>query len=374
MLVVETPLGQALTRRLRERGLRWGMLEGLLGFEAPELELVLTEQGHLTTTVAGALARVLGESPDYWLRLDDDEDDAPSRSWLRALDSYGADSLKALRSRGVLAATRRQPEQLARELREFFDCRPDEVEALVPASYRQSQAYPVARDAVSVWLRLADKQARRLADFHSVPALDLEGLRRLLPQLVRVGRKEPRQYLDEVRERLADVGVVLVFQQDVPGTRLSGASWPSSLGYGVVALTLRHRKDDFFWWTLFHECAHLLLQHGRVLDSLVDDLGEVEEAANRLAQSLLLPAGWDGPLTKVSHDRVSALASKLDVPAGVLVGQLQKARGLKPNWLAALKKRMPDPEGLEVLGLDRPDGPAWAAALEELRLQGTLAP
>lgn len=369
MLVVETPLGQALTRRLRERGLRWGALTEAAGLEAPALDPVLTEQGHLTMTLARVLSRVLGESPDYWLRLDDEDDESPSESWLQALDAYGAESLRALRKRGVVVATRHQRERLAYELGEFFDCRPDEVKFLVPASFRQSGAYPVAPDAVSVWLRLADKQASRLADLESVPPLDLDGLRELLPHLVRVGSAEPSQYLTDVRQRLADFGVVLVFQHDVPGTRLSGASWPSPQGYSVVALTLRHGRDDFFWWTLFHECAHVLLEHGRVLDSLVGDQDEREEAANELARTLLLPDGWDASLRRVSRDGVAALAAELRVPAGVLVGQLQKARDMKPNWLLALKQQMPDPESLEVLGLRRAGPPDWAAALAELSLQ-----
>ncbi|MCU1612621.1 MAG: hypothetical protein JWO98_161 [Frankiales bacterium] len=373
MLVVDTALGRAVMARARAHGLALDELAARLDLPMSDLSAFLSGGRRLGGGLASSLARALGDPPSFWLDLDRGTGGgvATRDPWVEAVQTYRTETLKVLRDRGHVTAKRNQPTRLAAELAEFFGCQPTETPDLVPASFRQSSAHPVARDAVEVWLRLANKQAALVADVESVPGLNPVALRSLLPGLVQVGSAMPNDYLAEVKAQLADVGVAVLFQPDVPGTRLSGASWPTEQGHGVVAMTLRYRTDDFFWWTLFHECAHLLLGHGLVLDSVdaQDHRGAQEGAADELARELLLPERWDGELTKVSGARVQSLAERLGVPAGVLVGQLQHSRGLPPHWLRQLKKPMPKPADLEVSGLPHPTGPEWEAAMAELLRQ-----
>lgn len=142
----------------------------------------------------------------------------------------------------------------------------------------------------------------------------------------------------------------------------------------MVALTLRHRYDDFFWWTVFHECAHLLLGHGRVLDSLDAHAGEKETQADGLALELLhLPVAWDNAMARPSKQRVSELGTRLGVPVGLLVGQLQHTHRVKPKDMNGLKRSMPDPEELEVHGRRRPSGAGWDKVMDELVSRATRA-
>jgi HTH-type transcriptional regulator/antitoxin HigA len=370
MLVVEGALGRAVVAELRRRGLSLDELATTLDMSTGRLSAYLSGARRPNRDLADGLARALGDAPEDWLRLGArlPAGDAVTSPWVQAVSDYRPETLKVLRERGLVTARRNQQERLALELGEFFRCEPGSVAELVPASFKQSTAHPAARDAVDVWLRLADQQAEFVAELEGVPSIDGSALRELLPELLKVGDRQPPEYLPEVKEKLADVGVVLVFQPDVPGTRLSGASWPTGEGHGVLATTLRYRTDDWFWWTLFHECAHLLLGHGLVLDSVdAEDYrtGE-EEAADELARELLLAPGWDDGLTKVSKDRVSAKAKQLGVPAGVVVGQLQKRRGLQQHHLRQLKKTMPDTAALEVGGLPQSGGRVWEAAVAEL--------
>ena len=375
MLVVETAVGRAVLSAARALGLSVDALADRLGLSATALTAVLRGEAEVDGSLASRLSEVLGQTPAYWLELDSDEDEvALVAAWVDALDDFQQSTLQALRARGEVTATRAQRQRLAAELAAFFGCFPDEVDAQVDASFRQSAAHVVHADAVSTWLRLADRQATWLADLWDVPALDTDGLRALLPDLVRVGRQEPADYLPSVQEQLAEVGVVLVFQADVKGSRLSGASWPAPGGQGMVALTLRHRYDDFFWWTVFHECAHLLLGHGRVLDSLDAHAGEKETQADGLALELLhLPVAWDNAMARPSKQRVSELGTRLGVPVGLLVGQLQHTHRVKPKDMNGLKRSMPDPEELEVHGRRRPSGAGWDKVMDELVSRATRA-
>jgi HTH-type transcriptional regulator/antitoxin HigA len=377
MLVVETAVGQAVLAAARRLELPFESLAGRLDVPADTFHDLLRVHARLDTQLAAKLAEVLGGTPAEWVELNNDDEDDESAlvaAWAAALDDFHPDTLRALRARGEVTATRSQRDRLAAELAAFFGCPPAEVDGLVDASFRQSSAHEVHRDAVSTWLRLADRQAARLADQLDVPELDVDGLRELLPRLALVGPREPAEYLPEVQQQLADVGVVLVFQADVKGSRLSGASWPSPSGYGVVALTLRYALDDFFWWTMFHECAHLVLGHGRVLDSMDADTSETEAAADRLAHHLLmLPPSWQASLAKPSKHKVQALSLRLGVPSGLLVGQLQHASRVARKHMNALKKRMPSPEDLEVRGRRRPSGTEWDRSMQNLVEAATQA-
>jgi HTH-type transcriptional regulator/antitoxin HigA len=374
MLVVETAVGHAALSRARALGLPLDDLADRLGVSPTVVDDLLRGRTTVSEGLAHQLSNVLGETPGYWRELDRDDDEADLvAAWVAALGDFKAETLQALRSRGRVTATRAQPERLAAELAAFFGCRPDEVDALVDVSFRQSSAHTVHADAVSTWLRLAEQQAAWLADLQGTPVLDREGLRALLPRLVRVGGQAPADYVPAVRDELAEVGVVLVFQGDVKGSRLSGASWTTPAGHAVVALSLRYRLDDYFWWTVFHECAHLLLGHARSVDSLDAHPGEKETAADGLAKQLLLPDSWHLGMTKPSKQRVAGVGRELGVPAGVLVGQLQHAGRVALKDMNGLKQRMPKPEDLEVHTRVRPSGPEWSRSMARLVEQATQA-
>lgn len=342
----------ALGRRLADRvaAVGWTATQA-----AEALDLSLDQYAELlngalepSNALAARLAHELGDEPEDWLMLGArPRAQVVNSGWGSVATEFNGDALKALRDRGYVSVTRARPAVLAEQLAAFFGCGPEDAASGVRAAFRQSAAHPVDPEAVAVWLRLAERQARWLAETEDVPALDLAGLRKLMPHLVQVGRQDPAAYLLQVQQDLADVGVALVFQADVPGTRLSGACWSSADTYAVVALTLRGRRDDMFWWTMFHELGHVLLGHDRVVESEEATDPALERDADALAKSLLLPDGWSKSLRVHSAVAVQALADELRVPAGVLVGQLQHEGVLPRGHLNALRRSTPAADELE---------------------------
>jgi HTH-type transcriptional regulator / antitoxin HigA len=58
-------------------------------------------------------------------------------------------------------------------------------------------------------------------------------------------------------EFLREHGIILVIVPHLSHTRLDGAAMLLADGTPVIALTLRYDRLDSFWFTLFHECAHI---------------------------------------------------------------------------------------------------------------------
>ncbi len=345
------PLGRAVEQASRARGLSGEQTAAALALELPEYARLLNGSLLLDQNLAQRLEQALGGTVAGWLRLAASHVSAPSNdAWQSVAATYNRDALKALRERGYVDATRANVGVLAEQLRAFFACEPADAQGQVRAAFRQSTARQADPEAVAVWLNLADRQARWFAESEQVPALDRDALSRLMPELVKVGQQPPDQYLPQVQDKLTDVGVVLVFQADVPGTRLSGASW-SEDAYAVVALTLMGARDDKFWWTLFHEVGHVLSRHGRVVEGDVASTedGDREVEADAVAHDLLLPLDWTWRLPRVlSRQGVRAVAAELGVPAGVLVGQLHHTGRLNRSHLNDLRQPTPPAESLEV--------------------------
>ena len=132
------------------------------------------------------------------------------------------------------------------------------------------------------------------------------------------------------QDLLESAGVGLVLIEGITGAPASGAArWIR--GRPWIILTLRHRVDDQFWFSLFHEVGHLL-EGGRrrdVVEELDDDVltRNDEGTANEFARETLLPSHVvDEWLARASIDRgaIKEFAANQGVAPGIVVGRLQR--------------------------------------------------
>ena len=127
----------------------------------------------------------------------------------------------------------------------------------------------------------------------------------------------------------AQLGVVVVFEPEVPGSHVCGAvRWIDS-DKALVIMSLRHRWADVFWFSFFHEIAHVLL-HDRKRLTFVDgppedgedDQSEIE--ANGFAARTLIPSEYDGTLNQLnSKQDIQRFADEIDIHPGIVLGRLQ---------------------------------------------------
>jgi hypothetical protein len=195
---------------------------------------------------------------------------------------------------------------------------------------------------VAAWLRWGELRA---ADIETEP-FDARRLRAVLDEIRGLTRREPfTQTLTKVREILASAGVALVLTPEVGQTRLSGAARWLSPDKAVIQLSLRHKSNDHFWFSLFHEAGHLL---GRKradfidrVDGDGDDSIKAEEDADRFARDSLIPPNdyaafiAAGSFTDAA---VRKFAKQQGIAPGIVVGRLQREKLLDPSHLNDLKK------------------------------------
>jgi Zn-dependent peptidase ImmA (M78 family) len=144
-----------------------------------------------------------------------------------------------------------------------------------------------------------------------------------------------------LREILADAGVALVVVPAPKGCHASGAARLVASDKAMILLSFRHRSDDQFWFTLFHEIGHLLLHNGRAfIDEEETPESAAEREANDFAGECIVPTSRSHEFEQLKTDRDSIVrfAVSVGVSPGLIVGQLQHEGRIEFGRMTRLKR------------------------------------
>ena len=144
---------------------------------------------------------------------------------------------------------------------------------------------------------------------------------------------------------LKEKGIILVIVKDLRNTLLDSAAMLSHEGIPIVALTLRHNRLDYYWYTLFHEIGHVycdLFDDNRLHSNYFDQLLSADEnqashyredereiKANRFAMDKLIDAKtWDTCQSRYSVlvEDVKADAERLGIHPCIIAGRIRSER------------------------------------------------
>jgi HTH-type transcriptional regulator / antitoxin HigA len=296
--------------------------------------------------LANSLSAVVGGSPTFWLKRQANYERALDHALERSLGELD-DWLERVpapesRSRGRLSQA-----QKALELRNrltfygvnnlrAWHTRYGEVSH--QAQFRTSQAFPSNAASVSLWLRQGELEAALTPTKRWHP----ETLQALLGNILKLSRiRRPDRFLPKLRALGAQAGVAVVVVRAPENCKASGASRLVASDKAMVLLSFRHLSDDHFWFTLLHECAHLLL-HGANPFVDTDDtyLDHLEREANEFASACIIPPARWKDFADLRYDRYSVMrfAVSLGIAPGLIVGQLQHRGAIPRNRLNFLKR------------------------------------
>lgn len=328
------PTGDFIEEWLEDHSMTQAELARRTGVSRKHISMVLSG-APVTANFATKLALATGVPAERWLALESTFRADQERLGMEAalaekkeIAEPFSESLRYLRSMGVITANMRRPGLVLMELMAFF--RVGSVDALSPrvlipnAHYLQSTALTVQDASVATWLRLA-QMVVEASD--PLPAYDPRNLRAALSDLRGMSANysaEPEAFL----ERLRSLGVHVVLQEEIKGCRAYGATFWSN-GHPVIVLSVRGKTDGALWFALFHELAHVLLHpdsthiERRGESSLDASLQAEEEAANAFAETELIPLECRSELYKLrSKLEVIDFASQQGVSPGVVMQHL----------------------------------------------------
>lgn len=347
--------GESVLDIAEERGWTQAELAQRLGYSEKHISQLINGKVPLSVEAAVRLERVVGSTAEFWLareanyqrhlaRLEAAKKHAEWVPWLDELP------LKELMAAGAVTKLRNdakhKPTLVDQCLRFFGVASPDDWRnhyGGMQMAFRRSRAEQSDVGAISAWLRLGEQQAEKVVG----PKYDRDRFEQALQTIRSFCCEAPEVFEPKMRQLLHEAGVILVLIPGIPRAHVSGvARW---LGQRpVIQLSLYGKTNDKFWFTFFHEAAHILL-HANTKEEkrsvFLDDPNAThsddpqEQEANRWAGHRLIPAQYDALLPNLrSKAAVIEFAQQISIHPGIVVGRLQHDKLLEPSWMNDLKQ------------------------------------
>jgi len=330
-----SPPGDTIQEHIDFIGMSQAELAERMGRPKEKINDVIKGREPISTATAFQLEKVLGIPASFWLnseksyrtelyQLQQQEDYEKEKDWLNAFP------INDMRKFGWLPDTKEKHVLVDSLLKFFSVASTDEWERIyideeVSVAFRVSLAHTQSPHAISAWLRKGEIQAKEidLAEF------DKKKFKDVFLKIKELAYLMPDNFTQQLQNICAKCGVAVVFTQNLPKAPISGATrWFHNKP--IIQLSGRYKTNDHFWFTFFHEAAHIIL-HGKkdiFLENVegTDVDQEKEEEANIFAAKVLLTDNEFQQIidaTPLTEETILRFAKKFRTPAGVIIGRLQ---------------------------------------------------
>lgn len=212
-------------------------------------------------------------------------------------------------------------------------------------NFRISLAQTQGAYAISAWLRQGELQAEKL----SVQPFAGKKLEGALASIKALMVKQPKDFFVKLQNICAEAGVKLVYTACLPKAPICGSTrWINDTP--LIQLTGRYKRNDSFWFTVFHEIGHIL-QHGKkdIFLEQVEYEGkdtEKEAEADRFAADYLLSEADEQVIMNAAPlnvTKIRAFAKKFQTHPACIVGRLQHKRFIHHSQFRELIEKIEIP-------------------------------
>lgn len=350
-----SPPGESILDIAEERGWTQAELARRLGYTEKHISQLINGKVPLTIDAAVRLERVVGSTVDFWLRREANyqkhkarlEEAATHTRWVSWLDEIPVKELMAACAISKLRIdAKNKPVLVDACLRFFGVASPDDWRSCyseMQLAFRRSRAEQSDIGAISAWLRLGEQEAEKLDG----PKYDKTRFCKALEAIRGFTCEAPETFEPKMKSMLRESGVHLVLVPAIPRSHVSGVARWLSATRPLIQLSLYGKTNDKFWFTFFHEAAHILLHgnNGEEKKSVfLDDPNAAtsnnrqEREANQWAGEWLIPQKHCGVLASLrSRDAVRDFARRIGVHPGIVVGRLQHDDLVPVTWWYDLK-------------------------------------
>ncbi len=335
--------GEILLDELDAREWTQSEFAEIIGKPSQKVNEIIKGKKPISAEVAILIGEALGTSAEMWLRL---EADYRIQKFAK---ERGSDELVAKKSKlfGIAPVTeliklkwlncRKKKgkltvsaiEEIEAKLCEFFEVSSvDDIETKrMCASFRKGKCAETIGPSLRAWTQKATLMARD----ENVEDYEAGKFEKHIDELRRLSLE--KNVLKQTKNVLSKLGVRMVVAPHLSRTRLDGAAFWLEEDAPVVGTTLRLNRIDNFFFTLFHELAHLSLHkadNGAFLDEDIFTQKEEpeEEEANAQAQEWLLPKSVFRRWTTENAGNfnvpsVRRFAEDIGVHPAIIAGRLQ---------------------------------------------------
>lgn len=184
----------------------------------------------------------------------------------------------------------------------------------------------VLPEALASWIRIGEIAAQKI----DTKTFDQKQLTNLIPDLRAMTLKSPSEFQQKMKNNFANTGVALVIVPHLPKTCAHGAAFWLNKNKAVIMTTIRGKWADIFWFSLFHELAHVLI-HGKQDIFIESDKIEytsknIENESDKFASDCLIPSNSYNQFiarNSITKANIKSFSSRINIHPGIVVGRLQ---------------------------------------------------
>lgn len=338
---IATPPGATIKEQLKDRGMSQREFAARMDMSEKHISKLINGDVQLTPETAVRLEMVLGIPAKFWNNLE-----AIYREKLikaEAENAMDADIQIAkqfpyseMAKYGWVPETRVSKEKVV-NLRKYFEVVELsllENEQITKIACRRLAITEKSDLALMAWVQEAKIKARGI----KTAPINIKGLIAVIPEIRKMTVLKPEAFCAKIKKCLADCGIALVFLPHLKGSFLQGASFVDGSKI-VVGLTARGKDADKFWFSLFHELAHIMLGHiGQPNGTSDTD----ERAADEWAGDTLIETDAFETFRReedYSEESVIRFAGEQGIAPGIVVGRMQREGMIKYSILNKLKEK-----------------------------------
>ena len=184
------------------------------------------------------------------------------------------------------------------------------------------------------WAQRAKLEARNC----KTAPINISGLKKVIPTIRSMSILTPDIFCTKLKNLFSDNGIALIFLPNIKDSALHGASFYDGKKI-VVGLTVHGKYADIFWFSLFHEIAHVIYGHiGQTEGTSAED----ESKADFFARETLIPSETLATFVQkgiFTTDALMQFADSINIDVGILVGRLQHDGVIRHNQFNNLKRQ-----------------------------------
>ena len=338
---IATPPGATIKEQLEDRGLSQKDFAFRMDMSEKHISKLINGEVQLTPSAARRLEMVLGIPSSFWLSLEATYRDKLAKVQEENQMDTDKEIAKEIPYNEMAKYSWVLPAKNSSEkvinLRKFFEvARLDLLESqqIAQIACRRMASGEKQDYALLAMAQKAKIEARKV----KTKAINIDGLKQSISAIREMTLMSPDEFCPQLIQLLSEYGVVIVFLPHIKGSFLHGASFYDGKKV-VIGLTVRGKDADKFWFSLFHELAHIIYGHIGQPNGTSD---EDEKEADDFAKNTLIPQeDFDSflRLDSINSNTLLNYSKQLGIDVGILVGRLQKEGYIQYNRFNQLKTK-----------------------------------
>lgn len=322
------PPGESLKEALEAIGMSQTELARRMNRPIKTINEIIHGKAAITADTALQLERVLGVTSKFWLNLEANfqmvkakaEADRKLALELRRAENFPYAQMASL---DWVKKTRNKVEK-ASELLNFFGLVSfSQLKMIEDISYRKDAKKKASPEALTAWLRRGEILAQNI----NTEKYDKTGFLNSLISIKHFTCNIGNNFGEKLQDICAKCGIALVFVPHLEKTYVNGAARWLKADKALIQLTIRYKRRDIFWFSFFHEAAHILL-HSKT-DEFVDVNDQTKsekeiEADNWASDFFIKPESYKEFCEKndFSLTSLERFASEQGIANEIVIGRL----------------------------------------------------